>query len=147
MKNRLPAVVLSVVSALLLAACASTGYSDRYDSRSAYDGYDRYDTSYDSRYGDRYARCDRCGRVIDIERYYGEGRASGAGAVAGAVVGGVGAWMFGRLLESLIPGISARDTATFGLTVAVLLSVAMLSSWVPARWAAATDPMETLRTE
>ena len=68
-------------------------------------------------------------------------------ALLGVAIGGVGAWMSGRLLEGFIAEIQARDSATFLITVAVLMTVALLSSWLPARRAAATDPMETLREE
>lgn len=115
MNNRLPTAVLGIASSVLLAACASTGYSDRYDAYS-YDTYDRYDTRdsryYDSRYDNRYdnRRCDRCGQVVDIERFYGEGRASGAGAVGGAIVGGV--------LGSQVGSGSGRDAATVAGAIA-----------------------------
>jgi predicted permease len=68
-------------------------------------------------------------------------------ALIGAAIGSVGVWMSGRVLEGLVAGVDARDGATFGITVAVLLGVAAISSWMPARWAAATDPMATLRAE
>lgn len=68
-------------------------------------------------------------------------------ALAGILLGGVGAWVSGRLLEGLVDGIETRDAATFLFSVAVLASVALASSWLPARRAARTDPMETLRLE
>jgi ABC-type lipoprotein release transport system permease subunit len=43
--------------------------------------------------------------------------------------------------------VQARDATTFGITVAVLMTVALVASWLPARRAAKTDPMETLRVE
>lgn len=114
MNIRLPTAVMGVASSVLLAACASTGYSDRYDAY-GYDGYDTrvVDDRYyadDRRYDDRYARCDSCGQVIDIQRFYGEGRASGAGAVGGAIVGGV--------LGSQVGSGSGRDAATIAGAIA-----------------------------
>ena len=87
MKHRLPAIIVGTVSSLLLAACASGG--GYYDDRYGYNDNYRYQNSAYDRYDNRYARCDRCGVVVDIQRFYGEGRASGGGAVAGAVVGGL----------------------------------------------------------
>ena len=117
MKNRLPTAVLGVASSVLLAACASTGYSDRYYDDYAYGtSTAAYDSRYvdgryaDARYDNRYARCDRCGVVVDIERFYGEGRASGAGAVGGAIVGGV--------LGSQVGSGSGRDAATIAGAIA-----------------------------
>ncbi|HEX7050425.1 MAG TPA: ADOP family duplicated permease [Longimicrobiales bacterium] len=68
-------------------------------------------------------------------------------ALAGATLGSAGAWLSGRILDSFIADIDARDAGTFILSVLVLLFVALLSSWLPARSAARTDPMETLRVE
>ena len=41
-------------------------------------------------------------------------------AVAGIVVGAVGAWVTGKLLGSLLYGVSANDPLTFGVMVALL---------------------------
>jgi putative ABC transport system permease protein len=68
-------------------------------------------------------------------------------AFAGSLIGGVAAWMSGRLLENQLFGVNARDFRTLGLAIAVLLTVAAVASWLPAKRAAATDPMESLRTE
>ena len=66
-------------------------------------------------------------------------------AAAGIVIGTVGAWFAGRLIESRLYGVEARDARTLGVAVAVLLLVALLSSWIPARRAGVTNPMESLR--
>jgi predicted permease len=74
--------------------------------------------------------------------------ASGGGLTAiGVVIGTIGAWFAGRLIESRLYGVEARDARTLGVAVGVLMLVALLSSWVPARRAAVTDPMESLRAE
>ena len=65
----------------------------------------------------------------------------------GAIVGSTAAWMAGRLLESRLFGVDARDPGTLALATTFLLTVAAFASWIPARRAAATDPMESLRTE
>jgi ABC-type lipoprotein release transport system permease subunit len=57
------------------------------------------------------------------------------------------AWASGRLLQNRLHGIEASDPATLATAVAVLLVTAAVASWLPARRAAATDPIETLRQE
>jgi outer membrane lipoprotein SlyB len=78
--NTTSRIVLSIAFASSLAACASGGNGYR-DS-----GY--RDSGYNRGYAARNEVCNNCGVVqrIDIERY-GDGRASGGGAVAGALIG------------------------------------------------------------
>ena len=54
---------------------------------------------------------------------------------------------FSRLMFSLLLGVTPFAPVTCGTTSAVLLMTAMAATDVPARRAAATDPMETLRGE
>jgi predicted permease len=68
-------------------------------------------------------------------------------AAVGCVLGVAGAWGFGKLLESRLFGVQAGDLVSTGGALAILLIVALLASWLPARRAAATDPMEALRAE
>ncbi len=64
------------------------------------------------------------------------------------VVLGVGvALAEGRLLESLLFGVSATDPAALLLAPAVLLGVALVASYLPARKAVSVQPVEALRTE
>jgi len=73
---------------------------------------------------------------------------SGLGLAAiGVIIGTTGAWFAGRLIESRLYGVEARDARTLGLAVSVLMVIALLSSWIPARRAAATNPIESLRAE
>jgi len=51
------------------------------------------------------------------------------------------------LMKPFLFGVSATDGATFLAVSAVLAGVAMLASYLPARRAAAADPMAVLRTE
>lgn len=54
---------------------------------------------------------------------------------------------FSRLMSSLPLGVTSFDPVTCGTTSPVLLMTAVAATYVPARRAAATDPMETLRGE
>ncbi|MEO7042646.1 MAG: FtsX-like permease family protein, partial [Gemmatimonadaceae bacterium] len=73
---------------------------------------------------------------------------SGVGlAAAGALIGTIGAWFAGRLIESQLYGVGARDTQTLGAAVGVMLLVALLASWIPARRASRINPIESLRAE
>lgn len=73
---------------------------------------------------------------------------SGAGlAAAGVLIGAVGAWYAGRLIESRLFGVQARDVWTLAIAVSVLMVVALAASWIPARRAARTNPMESLRSD
>jgi putative ABC transport system permease protein len=64
------------------------------------------------------------------------------------VVAGLGlAFVLGRLLEARLYGVSARDPIALLASVFLLLVVALLACWIPARRAARTDPMTALRAE
>jgi ABC-type antimicrobial peptide transport system permease subunit len=65
----------------------------------------------------------------------------------GALVGMVTAAGVSRVLESVLFGVSAWDWSAFVGAPVVLMAVAMLASWVPARRAMRVDPMVTLRYE
>lgn len=73
---------------------------------------------------------------------------SGVGlAATGALLGMIGAWYAGQLIEARLYGVQARDMGTLGIAVGVLLLVAFGASWLPARRASLTDPMESLRAD
>jgi len=65
----------------------------------------------------------------------------------GAVLGLASAFILARLLQSLLFGIKAIDPLTFVAVPAVLLSVAFLAAWLPARRAGRVDPQVALRSE
>jgi ABC-type antimicrobial peptide transport system permease subunit len=72
----------------------------------------------------------------------------GMGIVAIALALGVGgALATGRLLGSLLFGVSPGDPGTYVAVVGVLLAVALLACWIPARRASGVDPAEVLRAE
>ncbi|QQS45487.1 MAG: ABC transporter permease [Acidobacteriota bacterium] len=62
-------------------------------------------------------------------------------------IGLIGAYAVTRTIRSLLFGVSTTDTATFALVSLVLLGVAFLACWIPARRAARVDPMIALRYE
>jgi predicted permease len=68
-------------------------------------------------------------------------------AVAGVVVGLIGAAGLTRLLESFVFGVSTYDPTSFLAAAVGLLLVAVLASAIPALRAARVDPVRTLRTE
>jgi predicted permease len=72
--------------------------------------------------------------------------ANGLGlTAAGVAIGVAGAFATSRLLETLLYGITRADIATYTGVIALLAAVAALASWLPARRAAAVDPVITLR--
>jgi ABC-type antimicrobial peptide transport system permease subunit len=68
-------------------------------------------------------------------------------AGAGLVIGTAGAVLVGRSLRTLLFGVRTTDVSTLVATGAVLFAVAFLSSYLPARRAMRTQPVEALRAE
>ncbi len=68
-------------------------------------------------------------------------------AVAGLTIGLAIAFLLSRFLESLVYGITTTDTATFVGVPTLLVTVAVLAAYLPARRATRIDPMQALRTE
>jgi putative ABC transport system permease protein len=66
-------------------------------------------------------------------------------SLLGAAAGVVAALVAGRLLESLLFGVSARDPRLLLGAPAVLLAAALLAGGIPARHAARLDPATVLR--
>ena len=65
----------------------------------------------------------------------------------GLAIGLAGALALGRVVSSLIFGVTARDPFTFGAVSALLAVVALLASIIPAYRATRVEPMKALRDE
>jgi ABC-type antimicrobial peptide transport system permease subunit len=66
---------------------------------------------------------------------------------AGLVVGMITAWGTTRLIASTLFGLTAMDPPTLASAVLVMIAVALVAGYVPARRAAAVDPVVALRAE
>jgi predicted permease len=67
--------------------------------------------------------------------------------VAGLVLGIGVALAAGRVISTMLFGVSARDPWTLAMVVTVLATVAAVACWIPARRATRVDPMVALRYE
>jgi predicted permease len=63
------------------------------------------------------------------------------------VIGWPAAWMLAKMASSFLYGIQPHDALTFSLVPPFLVAVAMAACWLPARRAAAIDPVRALRAE
>jgi len=68
-------------------------------------------------------------------------------AIAGVLIGLIGALALTRLMQGVLYGVEATDPLTFGVVALGLLAVAALASWLPARRAASVDPAVAIRYE
>lgn len=65
----------------------------------------------------------------------------------GAVIGAAGSYAVGKLLISLIPSLPTRDPITLVIMGFVLIVVALVACYLPARRATKVDPLVALRYE
>jgi predicted permease len=68
-------------------------------------------------------------------------------AVAGTVIGLAGSVIVSRLMGSLLYGVSSTDPITFGGVAVLLIGIALVGCYVPARRAMKVDPIVALRHE
>ena len=68
-------------------------------------------------------------------------------ALAGTVIGAVGAFALTRFLSGLLFGVSSADPLTFIAMAAALAAVTLLACYIPARRASKVDPLIALRYE
>ena len=95
-------------------------------------------------------------RELGIRKALGAQRADlyrlvlrGAGIVTALGVGlGAGAAIWAlRVLDNLLFGVSRADPVSYGMAIVVVLTVALAASVLPARRAAAVDPMVALKQD
>jgi predicted permease len=72
----------------------------------------------------------------------GHGLRLSAGGIA---LGLAGAFVLTRAMRTMLVGVTSTDAATFVATGCVFFAIAAVSSWLPARKAAALDPAAALR--
>jgi predicted permease len=65
----------------------------------------------------------------------------------GVVLGVPGVYWIGWLLKSIVVGVDVHDPTTMAVALAVLGGVGAAAAWLPARRAAAIDPITALREE
>jgi putative ABC transport system permease protein len=68
-------------------------------------------------------------------------------AMAGIVIGLVAGTFASRALSKLLFQVSPGDPLALAAVTVLLIAVALLATWLPARRAARVDPMVALRTE
>jgi predicted permease len=81
-------------------------------------------------------------RQTILRMILGEGAAM---AAIGLVIGGLAAIPLSRLLSGLLFGVEPVDPPTIAVSAVLLVLVALLAAWIPARTATAVDPMTALR--
>jgi hypothetical protein len=86
-------------------------------------------------------------RIRSITLTTHRGTAATGAAAAGVAIGTGLAWWTGRLVAGYVFDVSGRDPLVLGLSAAIVASVAMLATLVPARRAASPELARALRGE
>ena len=68
-------------------------------------------------------------------------------AIAGSVIGVVGAFLLRKIMASFLYGLSANDPLILCIVPCVMVLVIVLACWLPARRATKIDPILVLRYE
>ena len=68
-------------------------------------------------------------------------------AVAGGLIGFLGAYFTGRAMQATLYGVPALDVRAFGIVFVLLLLAAWVACLVPAWRASRIEPLEALRHE
>jgi len=68
-------------------------------------------------------------------------------AAAGVCIGLAGALLLGRLMHSTLYGVEMADLSSLTAVALLLLAVAVVACWIPARRSASVDPVKALRNE
>lgn len=84
-------------------------------------------------------------RTIDVLRLVI--RSGATLALIGIAVGLAGAFAATRLMKTMLFGVTTTDVTTFVVVSFLILVIAVLACYIPARRAAKVDPMEALRYE
>jgi ABC-type antimicrobial peptide transport system permease subunit len=66
-------------------------------------------------------------------------------AAAGMALGLLASWLLGRTLQGMLFGVRPSDPMTFAAALVLLMAVAALAGYLPARRASRLDPVEALR--
>jgi putative ABC transport system permease protein len=74
-------------------------------------------------------------------------RQGGTVTLVGIAIGLGAAWASARMISTLLYGVSPHDPAVLAAMALLLLSVALMACWLPARRAAALSPIVALRAD
>jgi ABC-type antimicrobial peptide transport system permease subunit len=65
----------------------------------------------------------------------------------GGCAGLAGAAMLARLLKTQLFGVTSLDVPRYAIAIWVIITAGLLASWMPARRAAASNPMDIMRVD